>query len=272
MNEQARGRRLATARLASSVELPYAEQGGDDGLPVVFLHAYADSWRSFERVLGHLPPTIRALAPTQRGHGDASKPEAGYRVDDFARDVVAFLDRVGIRRALLVASSSAVFTVERVAIDVPDRVLGLVLIGVPWDLRSRRPSLGFLDAVARIEDPVDPGFVRSFVEGTTTECVPRAFLDQMVAESGRLPAHVWKRTLDGLLQARPPETGQIGAPTLVIWGDRDDLVPREDQESLLSAIPSARFHVYEGAGHIVHWERPERVARDVAAFAEEVAR
>jgi pimeloyl-ACP methyl ester carboxylesterase len=236
----------------------------------VLLHAYADSWRSFERVLAHLPPTVRAVAPTQRGHGDATKPASGYRVDDFAADLAALLELLELERVVLVASSSAVFTVEQVCSDRPERVRGLVFIGAPWSLAERAPSLDFLQSVDALTDPVDPSFVRDFVAGTSSGRVPRAFLDTMVEESRKVPAHVWKETLAGLLEARPPDPGAIAVPTLVIWGDRDGLIPREDQERFLAAIPTARLIVYEGAGHVVHWEQPGRVADDVAAFVAEL--
>jgi pimeloyl-ACP methyl ester carboxylesterase len=59
-------------------------------------------------------------------------------------------------------------------------------------------------------------------------------------------------------------------PTLIVWGDQDELLPREDQLRLRAALPGSRLVVYEGAGHIVHWEQPERVARDIAAFVAEL--
>jgi pimeloyl-ACP methyl ester carboxylesterase len=254
------------ARQAGEVELPYVESGDQDGVPVVLLHAYADSWKSFERVLAHLPPSIRAIAPTQRGHGDATKPASGYRVHDFATDLVVLLDSLELERAVLVASSSAVFTVEQVCSDRPERVRGLVLIGVPWSLAERAPSLDFVQSVEALTDPVDRSFVRDFVVGTSSERVPADFVDLMVEESGKVPAHVWKQTLSGLLEARPPPFGAIAVPALVIWGDRDELVPREDQELILAALPGARLAVYENTGHLVHWERPERVAGDIATF------
>jgi pimeloyl-ACP methyl ester carboxylesterase len=235
---------------------------------VVLLHAYADSWRSFEGVLARLPPTLLAVAPTQRGHGGASKPPTGYAVDDFASDLLGLCDLLGIEEAVLVASSSAAFTAERVAVAHPERVRGLVLIGAPWSLADRAPSLGFVDAVMRLTDPVDSAWVGDFVAGTSSDRVPRAVLEVMTAESGEVPARVWQQALAGLLEAQPPAPGEICAPTLIIWGDRDDLVPREDQERLLAAIPGSRLAVYDGAGHVVHWEEPDRVARDIAAFVD----
>jgi len=117
--------RLHLARLPNGIELPYAEAGDADGTPVLPLHAYADSWRSFEEVLTRLPPSIHAIAPSQRGHGDASKPEAGYAVEDFAGDLVALLDSVRIPRAVLVPPSRAVVPAGRPAGPPPEPVAGL---------------------------------------------------------------------------------------------------------------------------------------------------
>jgi pimeloyl-ACP methyl ester carboxylesterase len=258
------------ARLPDGIELPYVDVGPSDGTPVVLLHAYADSWRSFERVLACLPPSVRAIVPTQRGHGDATKPASGYRVGDFAADLLALLDLCEVDRVVLVASSSAVFAVEQVCLDHPERVRGLVLIGAPWSLAEHAPSFEFVQSVEALRDPVDPSFVRDFVVGTSSERVHAAFLDAMVEEAGKVPAHVWKQTLAGLLEARPPAAGAIGVPALVIWGDQDGLIPREDQERLVAALPGARLAVHEGAGHVVHWERPERVADEIAAFVAEL--
>lgn len=258
---------VKTISLPNGLELPYVEQGDELGVPAVFLHAYADSWRSFERLLPHLPRSIRALALTQRGHGDAGRPVTGYRVEDFAGDLTAFMDALELDRAVLVGSSSASFTVQRFAVDNPSRALGLVLIGVPWSLRDTRVGSGIAKAVSELSDPVDPAFVRDFVASTVSGPVPRCFLESMVGESLRMPAYVWKDTMNGLLEAMPPtETGTISAPTLIVWGDRDDFVARSDQERLAAAIPHSKLVVYEGVGHVVHWEAPERVAADIAAF------
>jgi rifampin ADP-ribosylating transferase len=53
---------------------------------------------------------------------------------------------------------------------------------------------------------------------------------------------------------------------MIIWGDRDELLPLEDQKTLAAAIPGSRLVVYEDTGHLVLWEQPKRVAADLAAF------
>lgn len=76
-------------------------------------------------------------------------------------------------------------------------------------------------------------------------------------------------TFNGLITARPPnDAGTIAAPTLIIWGDRDELLTQEQEEALAAAIPVSRLVVYEDTGHLVLWEQPERVASDLITFVE----
>jgi pimeloyl-ACP methyl ester carboxylesterase len=95
--------RTARVTLGSGLSLSYAENGTESGPAVLFLPGPTDSWRSYEPVLSRLPQSLRAIAVSQRGHGDSDKPDDGYEVDDFAGDVVAFLDTLEIDRAVLVS-------------------------------------------------------------------------------------------------------------------------------------------------------------------------
>ena len=173
------------------------------------------------------------------------------------------MDAVALEAAVLFASSSAGFTVQRFAVDHPDRTLAIVLSGAPWSLRDTPGAYGLLQTVSNLLDPVDPDFVRQFVSSTVFRPVPAAFLEEMVGQSYKLPVHVWKAALEGLLEAVPAaETATIRAPTLVLWGERDEILPRSDGQALAAAIPDSRLMTYADTGHVVHWEDPERVAAD----------
>ena len=74
-----------------------------------------------------LPERMHVLAFDRRGHGDASKPAAGYGVRDFADDVRAFMDAVGLPVAVFVGASSGGYVAQRVAVDDPGRTLALAL-------------------------------------------------------------------------------------------------------------------------------------------------
>jgi non-heme chloroperoxidase len=250
------------------VTLHYVEQGHRFGVPVLLLHAYLDSWRSFEVVLRHLPGRVHAFAPSQRGHGDSDRPPSGYGAEDLVADLAAFMDAVELDAAVLVGSSSAADTARRFTLEHPDRTLGLVLVGAFHTFPADAPAVREMrEQIAALQDPLDPEFVREFVEGTAGNAVPPAFLETMVAESGKVPAHVWREMFEGLLAA-PPPVGTIDVPTLILWGDADPVCSREEQDALLGSIRSAELRAYPGVGHLVHWEQPERVAADISQLAD----
>jgi pimeloyl-ACP methyl ester carboxylesterase len=257
------------AVLRDGLELPYVEHGDPDGVPVVLLHGWLDSLRCFDRLMAVLPKRIYALAFDQRGHGDAAKPAAGYGLGDFANDVGTFMDAVGLEAAVLAGASSGGYVAQRFAVDDPGRTLGLALLGSPRSLRGPRPR--FADVVATLEDPIDAAFVRELSEGMVAREVPEAVMATLCEETLKVPARVWRDAFEGLLAAEPPlETGRISAPTLIVWGARDALLPRADQEALAAEIPGARLVVYPDVGHLPVIEEPERVAADLTALCDEV--
>jgi rifampin ADP-ribosylating transferase len=259
--------RHGSVRLPDGTTLPYVEQGAPSGVPVVLLHAVGESWRSWSRLLPQLPPDLWAVAVTQRGHGDADKPEAGYAVADLAADAVGLLDALGVHRAVLCGTSSGGLVAQRVAVDRPDRVRALCLVGSPRGLRDT-PVPGWVDDAAALSDPVPESFARASVEGFPVgRALPEDFVRQMVEDATRVPARVWREAVRGLVEAEPPtDSGRISAPTLVICGGGDDLLTLEHEEALAAAIPGATLVAYAGTGHLVLWEEPERVASDLVAL------
>lgn len=153
---------IKSVELPTGVTLQYVEQGGPSGIPVLLLHGYSDSWHSYGRVLLHLPEDIRTFALTLRGHGDSSRPEAGYRFRDYAADAAAFMDVLHLEAAVVVGHSLGSSIAQRSAIDHPERTLGVVLIGAFANL-PKSPVAGELSGmVSTLVDPVDPEFVREF--------------------------------------------------------------------------------------------------------------
>ena len=249
--------------------LDYTEQGEPSDSAVVFLPGPTDSWLSYRQVLELLPPSLRAIAVSQRGHGDSEKPDAGYAVEDFAADAIEFMDERGVARAILVGHSGSCLVARRVAIDHPGRVAGLVLEASPTSLKGDPELAAFVDSgVSRLEDPIDPAFARSFVIETSAADLAPELIDQLAADLAKAPVRVWREMFDAILRYDDrDDLARIGAPTLLIWGDADQLVGREMQEELVRRIPNARLAAYAGVGHTPRWEDPARFARDVTSAA-----
>ena len=259
--------RFGDARLRTGVRLRYAVQGDPSGQPVILLHGYSDSWYSFSRLLPLLPVGLRVYALDQRGHGGSDRPATGYAMRDLVADVLAFMDAQGIARATIVGHSMGSFVAQQVALAAPGRVARLALVGSATSVRRFEGIDALRPVVDSLRDPIPEPFAREFQLSTIHHPVPAAFVDRVVADSRKLPARAWRQLMDGMFAAEPPVRLRASRiPTLVLWGERDAFVGRAEQHALVALLGTATLIAYPETGHAPHWERPDDVARDLAAF------
>lgn len=259
MESEVRGLTLRTG-----ISVPCRTDGDAGAEPVLLLHAWGESRGSFDRLIPLLTG-FRVYAPDLRGQGDADKPEGGYSLAEQAEDAAAVLDALHVPRAAVVGSSSGGYVAQQLAVTHPEKVTALVLVGSPLSLQGRP---GFADEVDRLTDPLDEDWVRDSLSWFPMHHeVPAWYIQDRVRDGLRMPAHAWKGILNGLCNAAPPtEAGTISAPTLILWGARDTLLPLSGQETLAARIPSSVLKVYPDVGHLMLWECPEQVAADTTAF------
>ncbi|MCR4394440.1 MAG: alpha/beta hydrolase [Dehalococcoidales bacterium] len=264
--------KVKTLVIHDQIALQYVEKGDFHGIPLILLHGYADSWRSFEPVLHHLHSSIHAFALTQRGHGDASRPLTGYRVSDFSLDLVDFMDRLHLNSAVITGGSSGGIIARRFTLDFPERTLGLILLGSPLTLQNKASVKVLWDSkISKLTDPVDSDFVRQFTENQLNRQIPKAFLETMIRENLKVPARVWKATLKGLMEDDSYyELDKLNTPTLIIWGEKDSIISRSEQEIMQKKIRGSRLVIYPDTGHVLYWEEPERVALDIKTFIDDL--
>jgi non-heme chloroperoxidase len=251
--------------------LSYIEQGDPAGVPIVLLHGVSDSCHSFAPLLPHLPPSIHVFAISQRGHGDSERPRFGYMPQDFATDLNAFMEVANLGPAIVVGHSMGSSVAECFALNYPERVAGLVLVGAFAGGWQASPAVVELwnNTVSTMTDPIDPGFADAFQRSTLAQPVPPAFLDEVVRESLKLPARVWQAVFESFVGSDfSAGLSAISVPTLIVWGAHDAICPRSEQEVLARSIPYARLVIYEDVGHAPHWEEPARFAGDLADFVD----
>src|SRR5688572_13692985 len=182
--------RIANSRIATGTRLHYAEYGDAGGEAIVCLHGWPDSWFSFSRVVEKIPEHYRALLIDQRGYGESERPDDGYDIRSMAADVAAFLDALSIERATIVGHSFGSFVARRVALDYPNRVDRLVLIGTGW-LGSNHVTRDVHASLDGLSDPVSREFARDFQASTIFSAVPEAFFEPIISESLKLPSRLW---------------------------------------------------------------------------------
>ena len=258
-------------KLPSGITLNYVVQGNPAGQPLVLLHGAGDSWHSYELVLPLLPPKYRVYAITLRGHGWSDHPATGFARTDFAADITAFLEQFNLNRVVLVGHSLGSFVAQQVAADTKGRIAKLVLIGSgPGNVRNPQVRRSILSAFEQLHDPIDYTFARDFQASTIYAPVPPAFFETLVAEALKAPASTWHGMAKSFQQ--PEDSSlleRIRVPTLVLWGDKDTIFSRGDEDALVSKIPGSKLIVYPEAGHALHWERPDRFASDLLKFIDE---
>jgi pimeloyl-ACP methyl ester carboxylesterase/tetratricopeptide (TPR) repeat protein len=257
---------FSSVLLKTGVRLRYAYQGDPNGEPVILLHGFTDSWFSFSQVLPLLDQKYRVYTLDQRGHGQSDRPVGGYAMEQFAADVVAFMDAMKISQATIVGHSMGSFVAQHVAVEAPERVKRLVLMATATSVHTNELVQQLQREVNALTDPVPQKFVHDFQVSTAFQPLSNEFFHTVLQESMKLPAHVWREVMAEMMS---PDAGvqlkKIKAPTLVLWGDKD-FFPRSEQDALVSGLPNAELKVYKDTGHALHWERPQEFATDLQAF------
>ena len=252
--------------LPTGVTMRYVHQGLPGGDPVIFLHGYTDSWKSWQLVLDRLPGSIRAYALDLRGHGGSDRPKSNYSMQEMSADVVALIRVLGLRNVMLVGHSMGSLIAREVLRTLPDRVSRLVLIG-------SGPS-GSLPAVAGLREElkgqsyqIDEEFVRAFQHSTVSRQVDSTFMVEMIDASLTVPPWVWRQALEGIVKFDDlTQLREISIPTLVVWGDQDQIFPISAQRQLIERLPRGELSIYRGVGHAPHWEVSHLVTLQLLRF------
>ena len=182
---------------------------------------------------------------------------------DFAADAAAFLEAMNVKSAIVVGHSMGSFVAMQTALDHPGKVSQLVLVGTAAKGRNAVVE-EVLGIVSTLPDPVPGDFIRDFQVGTSSPDLPKDFLDRVVAESSKVPTHVWKKAMEGVAaRDYTSDLKKIRVPVTIIWGEKETVFKRDEQEPLIKGLPNAKFIVYPNSGHAPNWEEPEKFAKEL---------
>jgi pimeloyl-ACP methyl ester carboxylesterase len=254
-------------RLQNGIRLAYIEAGDPKGEPLLLLHGFTDSSRSFSPMVPYLG-RYRLLIPDQRGHGASDAPDCCYGSSQFAYDARLFLDALGVKKAAVVGHSLGSMVAISLAADHPERVSKIVLIGSTALVPVKRGDWLYDNATA-VKGKLDPStqFAKDWHPANQPTKVDPAFADAVNDEILRIPGHVWRgvaRELSYVPVGR--HAADVKAPVLVLSGGKDVLFTAEHHQSLLKAFPHAEARVFADLGHNLNWEQPEAVASAIDLF------
>ncbi len=250
---------------------------GTQGSPVILVHGLMDSAQHWAKNLDALAREHRVWAVDLVGFGFSSRvTEPKYSLQYFARTLREFMDAQGIARASIVGHSLGGAVTLEFAHAYPMCVEKLVLIAPGTYLTN---LVGWLGWLARV--PYVPRALIGFAltsHRARMRAWRRAVGDASHIDWAELPTRIRvgrvKGTADALVAMLGSSwtnhlgerLGEVAAPTLILWGDRDRSVPLAHAARHARALPNARLVVLEGAGHIPHNEYPARVNQLILDF------
>ncbi len=256
--------------------------------PVVLLHGAGSNLQDMNLALGErLAARHRVILVDRPGFGfSARKTKEGSSPAYQAAMLRGLLDRLGVDRAIIVGHSWGGTLALTFALDYPKRVAGLVLIAPPthpglWRITRLNgllaTPLGWLFAHT-LALPfgavlIGPGCRSAFLPETMPDQYVKRSATTLVLRPATLLAN-WADVgaLDKFLARQADRYGTLTAPTVVLTGDRDPLVPPElHVMKLAAAVPVARVEVLPGFGHMLHHAAADRVAAAVDEVARSVA-
>jgi non-heme chloroperoxidase len=257
--------------LPTGVTLSYAEHGRKDGLPVIFLHGFTDSWHSFEYVLDKFPTNLHAIAISHRGHGNSTKTA---RTDDtkyFAADVASFIRKKNLGSCIIVGHSLGGLITQRFALDYPELTKAIVIVGSEPSFADNSGIPEFVSEIKKLSDPIDPRFAEAFQWSAVAKPMDSVVMKMFIGESLKVPAQVWNSVGDLLMATDfSKELRKIKVPALILWGSQDGFCKLKGQQQFTEGLSNSRLVVYKGTGHSIHWEDGDRFVKDVAFFIEKL--
>jgi pimeloyl-ACP methyl ester carboxylesterase len=261
------------------VRLHYQEAGESAAPPMILIHGFAASNLVWSKVfLEFAAAGYRVIAPDLPGYGYSAKPRhLDYTIARQAEMIVSFLTKLNIERAVFVGSSYGAAIAATIALDHPELVEKLVMVGAVNNNKPTRYLLMRLFGSPIIGDILSPLLVgsRRLLRLRMKRVYDRHswVLDERRVDARHLPlktrgAHRaiirTVRRWDAERVSR--EAHLLTQPTLLMWGDTDREVPLADGERLHEAIPGSRLIVFRECGHLPQEEYPEVFTKLVSEF------
>lgn len=254
---------------------------GHTGVPVLLLHGQPGTGGDWDHVVPRLASRYTVVVPDRPGYGASGGRATGFAGN--ARAAVDLLDRLSLPPTVFVGHSWAGGVALAAAIAHPERVAGLVLVSsvgpgehLGWsDRLLAAPLIGDALAVATIGGlglVLGDSRVQRLADRHLSGRPHEAFVAlTRLTRGGSLVGRSFvteQRALLDELEELGPGLGAITAPTAVVHGLADHVVPASVAEGLAAAIPGADLRLVPGAGHLLPHDRPQEVADGVNRVAQ----
>ena len=261
---------MAVQKLSNDITISYHDSGS--GTPILFLHSFGHNKNLWFPQLTHfLDKGFRVLAPDMPGHGDSSYDPARHGVDQMAQCYIELLDRLGIKKTILVGISMGGYIALRMWARRPDLIAAMVLSNTKAEKDSE-------EIVARRRAQIENIHTKGLEYFVTTTAPKRLspvtlerrpwVLDTIKLLNLTVPAEVNAATLEAMVQKEDDTKvlPTIDVPVLITSGSDDTFIPKSSPGNLHKGIKGSRFHEIAASGHVSSLEAPTEYNRVMQEF------
>lgn len=260
-----------------------AYRRGGQGPVLLLLHGIAGSSRTWIPAMRLLQRDYTVLAPDFLGHGESAKPLGDYSLGNHASGTRDFLDALGIERATVVGQSFGGGVALQFAYQFPEMCERLVLVDAGGLGREVNVILRLitLPAAEYVLPVVFPSFAGRYGASVARFLHDRGIRNAAAGEMWRSyesltePANrrAFVRTMRAVIDPGGQSVSAVSRlylaahmPTLIVWGDRDRIIPLSHAHEAHAVMPNSRLAVLEGVGHYPHAEEPEQFVEILVDF------
>jgi pimeloyl-ACP methyl ester carboxylesterase len=287
--------------LSTGVTLNVCVAGPPDAPPVILLHGFPESHRTWQHQIADLSRDYRVIAPDQRGFGESDKPEGveAYETGTIVKDVLALADALDVKHFALAGHDWGGAVAWAAALAHPSRVARLAIVNAPHPLVFQKSVID--DEAQRAASQYIRAFRSPLMETGIRAMGLETFFDKSFgshADLSKVAPEERQQYLDdwgqeGALTAmlnwyraakiEVPAVGEeasaplwthlpfphVRQPTLVVWGLKDTALLPVQLEGLHGLVDNLRLITSPTAGHFVTWEEPEIVTSAIRDFLAE---
>lgn len=252
-------------------------EGPEDAPPIILMHGFIYSLETWDAWAAALKSDHRVIRFDLLGHGlSGPDPQQRYSPEERAAFVGDVMDALGVERAIIGGNSLGGLAAWRFAAIAPERVAALIMVspgGYPANGVGDTPLSPPPQMALFLRTAPEAGVALSLgnIYGDDRKITPEKI--KLVGDMMRQPGNgeAFVQSIEEFSLPDPePMLKSITAPTLILWGAADIIIPPENGRKMAAAIPNAKLVYYDGVGHVAQEEAPEETITDVKAFLAEV--
>jgi len=239
------------------------------GRPVILLHGWLGSWGLWQKTMGYLGKYYRTYALDFWGFGESGKRQPTFAVQDFVSMVEQFMDRLGIIRAPLVGHSMGGTVSLSVAINHPERVSKVVVVGSPIVGSSLAPllKLAGYHSIALLVFNAMWALRFGLRVSAPIICSDPNWYEMIARDLSRTTLESFLNSIASLRRTDlRPFLNQISIPALGMYGDKDVIVSPKQWQPMQAGIPNILIKRYQKAGHFIMLDEPDHFMSSLKEF------